>query len=330
MKILAITVSLLMGGLFLASEQEGFDLQIPKGFPEPEIPADNQMTLARVELGRRLFFDPMLSMDSTRSCGSCHIPSLSFTDGRKVSEGIKGRTVTRNAPSLANMAYMTSFMRDGGVPTLEMQVEAPIQEHNEMDLSLQFVARRIMKNPEYVKMSQLAYEREPDPFVVTRAIAAYERTLISGNSAFDRYSNGNQNALTDDEKAGYEVFKSNGCENCHSGFLFTDQSLKNNGLYLHYPDSGRMRITKDASDRAMFKVPSLRNVAVTAPYMHDGSLTSLTQVIEHYRSGGKAHHNRSEFIKPLNISDKEAEQLIAFLRSLSDLTFLTEPAYGPE
>ena len=329
MKVLALTLSFLMGGLFLASEQEGFDLKIPKGFPQPEIPADNQMTLARVELGRRLFFDPMLSMDTTRSCASCHIPSLAFTDGRKVSEGIKGRRVTRNSPSLANMAYMSSFMRDGGVPTLEMQVEAPIQEHNEMDLSLQFVARRMLRNPEYVKMSQLAYEREPDPFVVTRSIAAFERTLISGNSAFDKYSNGDESALNEYEKAGYEVFKSSGCDNCHSGFLFTDQTMKNNGLYLHYPDSGRMRITKVVADRAMFKVPSLRNVAITAPYMHDGSLSSLTQVVEHYRSGGVAHHNRSEFIKPMKISDKEAEQLIAFLRSLTDLEFITDPSNGP-
>jgi cytochrome c peroxidase len=329
MKALVIIISALMGGAVLSSEIDGFDLQVPKGFPQPEIPTDNQLTKARVELGRRLFFDPMLSLDSTRSCASCHIPSLAFTDGRKVSEGIKGRTVTRNSPSLANMAYMNSFMRDGGVPTLEMQVEAPIQEHNEMDLSLQFVARRMMKNPEYVKMSQLAYEREPDPFVVTRSIAAYERTLISGNSAFDKYSNGNKTAITDDEKAGYEVFKSSECDNCHSGFLFSDQTLKNNGLYLHYPDSGRMRITKVAADRAMFKVPSLRNVAITSPYMHDGSMASLKDVISHYRIGGMAHHNRSELIKPLEISDKEEAQLIAFLRCLTDLEFITDPNIGP-
>jgi len=329
MKVLAIILCFVLGGLFHTSEQEGFDLQIPKGFPQPIIPANNQMTSARVELGRKLFFDPILSLDSTRSCGSCHIPSLAFTDGKKVSEGIKGRTVTRNAPSLANMAYMTSFMRDGGVPTLEMQVEAPIQEHNEMDFSLQFVARRMLKDPEYVKMSKVAYNREPDPFVVTRSIAAYERTLISGNSAFDQYVNGDKRALTKDEKRGHEVFSSSGCANCHSGFLFTNQSMQNNGLYLNYPDSGKMRISKIATDRALFKVPSLRNVGVTAPYMHDGSLSSLSQVIDHYRSGGLPHHNRSELIQPITITDNEAQQLLSFLQSLTDVEFLTDPNIGP-
>lgn len=295
----------------------------------PEIPEDNQMTVERVELGRRLFFDPMLSLDSTRACGSCHLPSLAFTDGKKVSEGIKARTVTRNSPSLTNMAYMTSFMRDGGIPTLEMQVESPIQEHNEMDLSLPFVARRMMKNPEYVEMSRIAYDREPDPFVVTRAIAAFERTLISGNSAYDKFINGDESALNASEQAGLEVFKSKGCNSCHSGFLFTDQSLQNTGLYEHYPDSGRARITNKAKDRGLFKVPSLRNVAITAPFMHDGSLPDLHSVIEHYRKGGAAHENKSPLIKPIDITKTEEEQLIAFLRSLTDLEIITDPENGP-
>jgi len=253
---------------------------------------------------------------------------LAFTDGRTSSEGIKGRRVSRNAPSLANVAYLNSFMRDGGVPTLEMQVEAPIQEHNEMNLSLQLVAVRMKKSEEYVRMSKEAYNREPDPFVVTRAIAAFERTLISGRSAFDLHMNEKKETMSPEQLKGFFVFRQKGCENCHSGFLFTDQSFANTGLYLHYPDSGRMRITHKEEDRAMFRVPSLRNIGVTAPYMHDGSLPTLHSVIEHYRHGGQVHANKSSMIGPLDISTEEENQLVAFLRSLTDVDFITNPEHG--
>lgn len=321
--LIALSVGLLSATLT-------YELSYPVWFEEPSIPEDNQLTQVRVELGRKLFFDTMLSLDSTQSCGSCHIPALAFTDGRKVSEGIKGRTVTRNSPSLANVAYLNSFMRDGGVPTLEMQVEAPIQEHNEMNLSLHLVAARMKRNAEYTKMSNAAYGREPDPFVVTRAIAAFERTLISGHSNFDIHMNTDRKVLTSDQLKGHEVFHKKGCNNCHSGFLFTDQSFSNTGLYLHYPDSGRMRISHKEEDRAMFRVPSLRNVGVTAPYMHDGSLSSLPAVIDHYREGGKAHANKSSMIGPIDISNEEEEQLIAFLRSLTDLQFIKNPEHGAQ
>ncbi len=321
----ALILVFLSCGLLLSGQD--YELVYPTWFNPPEIPADNQLTKKRVELGRKLFFDTMLSLDSTRSCGSCHIPALAFTDGQKVSEGIKGRMVTRNSPSLANVAYKDNFMRDGGVPTLEMQVEAPIQEHNELNLSLHLVAARMKRNPEYLRLSKEAYDREPDPFVVTRAIAAFERTLISGWSPFDIHMNTEKKVLTQDQLKGFDVFKKKGCENCHSGFLFTDQSFANTGLYLHYPDSGRMRITHRQEDRALFRVPSLRNAALTAPYMHDGSLATLSRVIEHYRTGGKAHVNKSPMIGPLEISDEEEELLIAFLKSLTDLQFTTNPAH---
>lgn len=305
-------------------------IQVPAGFPQPEMPADNALTAIRIALGKRLFYDPALSRDSTLSCASCHKQSLAFADSTATSPGIAGRPGARNAPSLANVAYQKRLLREGGVPTLEMQVLVPIQEHNEFDFNILNIKERLEQIPGYVDLSRQAYDRPPDPFVITRAIAAFERTLLSGNSAFDQWHfQGKTRALSAAAQRGFDLFNSErlGCNNCHSGFLFTSQEFANNGLYENYTDPGRMRLTGLESDRAVFKIPSLRNVAVTAPYMHDGSLPSLNAVLDHYQTGGKPHPNKSPTLKPFTLTMQERRDLLAFLTSLTDVSFLQNPDF---
>jgi cytochrome c peroxidase len=305
---------------------------LPVGFPKPTLPADNQLTAERIALGRKLFYEPALSRDSSLSCGSCHQPALAFSDGRVKSIGIEGRQGRRNAPSLANVAYFTAFMREGGVPSLEMQVQVPVQEHEEFDFNILLVAGRLQRMPAYVVLSQNAYGRKPDAFVITRAIAAFERSLISGQSPFDQYLFGGQAAaISEAAKRGYRLFHSQrlSCGSCHSGFLFTNQRFANNGLYEQYEDSGRYRLTQQTEDIGLFKIPSLRQVALTAPYMHDGSLSSLEAVIDHYAGGGKPHPNKSPLIKPFTLSAGEKKDLLAFLHSLTDTAFCANPAFQP-
>ena len=312
-------------------ETEEYTLRVPIGFPQPDIPADNALTKSRVTLGRRLFYDPALSADSTRSCGSCHFPHLAFSDSAAVSLGIENRPGTRNTPSLANVAYQKKLLREGGVPTLEMQILVPIQEHNEFDFNILLVAERMKRMPEYVALAQEAYAREPDAFVITRSIAAFERTLLSGGSPYDEwFFQGKNAAVSEAAKRGYDLFQSEklSCGKCHEGFLFTHQGYTNNGLYEIYPDSGRIRLTGLESDRAVFKVPSLRNVSLTAPYMHDGSLPTLTAVLEHYETGGKPHPNRNGLLRPFALTAQERADVLAFLESLTDSFFLTNAAFA--
>ncbi len=311
-------------------ETDEYELRIPAGFPRPDMPADNALTTSRVALGRLLFYDPVLSADSTRSCASCHAPQLAFADSTAVSVGIAGRAGTRNTPTLANVGYQRKLLREGGIPTLEMQILVPIQEHDEFDFNIVLVADRLQRMPKYVEMAQKAYGREPDAFVITRAIAAFERTLLSGNSSFDQWFFQHKNtAVGESVKRGYGLFQSErlGCGKCHDGFLFTNQDFTNNGLYEVYADSGRIRLTGLESDRAVFKVPSLRNVALTAPYMHDGSLPTLEAVIDHYQTGGKAHPNKSQILQPFALTAAEKADLRAFLGSLTDGEFITNPAF---
>jgi cytochrome c peroxidase len=312
----------------MPQESDEYILHIPAGFPMPDIPADNTLTKSRVALGRQLFYDPVLSADSTRSCGSCHAASLAFSDSTVVSFGIENRPGTRNSPTLANVAYQKKLLREGGVPTLEMQVLVPIQEHNEFDFNILLVADRLKRMPEYVMLAEKAYGRAPDAFVITRAIAAFERTMLSGDSPYDQFVfQGKANALSVSEKRGLDLFQGErlNCSKCHGGFLFTHQDFTNNGLYEIYPDSGRIRLTGLESDRAVFKVPSLRNIALTAPYMHDGSLPTLESVIDHYQTGGNPHPNKSPLLKPFVLSTQERADLLAFLGSLTDHIFMANP-----
>lgn len=299
---------------------------IPPGFPGIEYPADNEFSMERWLLGRKLFFDPILSDDYSISCASCHNPDLAFAENKQFSLGSGGEIGTRNAPSLANVAYHPYYTREGGVPTLEMQILVPIQEHNEFNTNILIIAERMLEDETYVKMSQAAYDRAPDPYVITRSIANFERTLISGNSSYDAFAfQGNAQALTAQEKLGMQLFFSERtqCSSCHSGFNFSNYAFENNGLYEDYNDPGRFRLTLDSGDLARFKVASLRNVALTAPYMHDGSLPTLKAVIEHYNSGGVNHKNKSTRLEPINLTDAEIEAMEAFLYTLTDFKFIS-------
>lgn len=298
-----------------------YELSIPKGFPKPTIPDNNKPSADRIELGRRLFFDPILSRDSSISCASCHHIDKKFTDGLPISRGIENRLGIRNVPSLLNVAYQPSMFWDGGVPNLEQQILAPIESHFEMDFNLPDVVTRLNNIEEYKTLSQKAYNQLPSIFSVTRAIACFERTLFSGTSKYDDYIyNNNKSALTASEINGMNIFlgEDGECFHCHGTYLFTDNSFKNNGIYLNYNDSGRARITQLTSDVGKFKVPSLRNVAMTAPYMHDGSFATLEEVVEHYNSGGKAHPNKSGLLLPLNLTTQEKTDLVNFLKALTD------------
>ncbi|GAB5538335.1 MAG: cytochrome-c peroxidase [Salibacteraceae bacterium] len=304
---------------------------IPEGFDEIKYPSGNEFNKARWLLGKRLFFDPILSADGNVSCGSCHKPHFAFSDDVAFSPGANGAPGTRNAPSLANVAYHPYFTREGRVPTLEMQILVPIQEHNEFNTNIVELAEILSKDQSYIDMSQAAYERNPDPYVITRAIANFERTLISGTSAFDQYYyRGNKMALSPVQKIGLDLFfgKAN-CSSCHDGFNFTQYAFENNGLYESFDDPGRFRLNRDSADLSRFKVPSLRNVALTAPYMHDGSLLSLTDVVEHYNEGGKNHPNKSSKIKPLHLSEGEVIALVSFLEGLTDYSFITNKLLQP-
>jgi len=311
--------------LIISCTDDGYEQYYPHSFPLIEYPEDNKPTASRVELGRRLFFDPILSKDSSIACASCHIPEFAFADTVAISSGVNGPSGKRNSYSILNVAYQKALFMEGGVPNLELQALAPLGESSEQQILISDAAKRLKKNKEYQKLAHRAYNRDIDPYVITRAIAAYERTLLSANSRYDAYHAGNENALTTLEKKGMELFygKAN-CSSCHSGFLFTNQEFENIGLYANYNDVGRMRLTNDSSDFGKFKVPSLRNVSKTAPYMHDGSVATLSETIEHFNSGGKPQKNLSLKIKPLDLNVDEKESLLAFLIALEDTIVVGE------
>lgn len=321
--------------LFFACEKEQAPapaeplLAVPEGFPVPVFPEGNELTPERWALGKRLFFDPILSSDGTVSCASCHLQELAFSDGKQFSEGVEGRLGTRNSPTLANVTYHPYFTREGGVPTLEMQILVPIQEHAEFDMNILDITERLNMDSSYVRASMNAYGRVPDAFVITRSIACFERTFLSGNSRYDQFLKGKNTVLTAAERRGMDLFfgEKTNCSKCHGGFNFTNYAFENNGLYETYADPGRFRLTGKEVDRALFKVPTLRNAGVTAPYMHDGTLPTLEAVVEHYNSGGKSHPHKSILIKPLGLSAAEKADLVSFLQALTDDDFLNNPKF---
>ena len=305
-------------------------IAIPEGFPPIEFPADNAFTKERWLLGKALFYEKQLSLDSSVSCASCHSQQFGFSDNVALSKGFKQRLGNRNSPSIINVAYHPYFTREGGVPTLEMQVLVPIQEHNEFNNNILDIAKRLSSNQKLQDLSYLAYNRPLDFYVIPRALATFERSLISGNSKYDQYKKGTL-SLSDEEQKGMNLFFSDrtNCSDCHSGFNFTNYQFENNGLYETYNDPGRKRLTGLDSDLAKFKVPSLRNIEVTAPYMYDGSLPDLEAVLNHYNSGGKQHPNKSENIQNLQLNQEEKKQIIAFLKTLTDVSFLNQSIFQP-
>ncbi len=300
------------------------EFNIPPHFPKPKIPKDNRVTLERIQLGEKLFFDKNLSLDSTISCESCHKPDLAFTDGQTRSTGIYGRLGKRNTPSILNAAYLTAVNKDGGVKNLDLQALVPIEDENEMGISILQLSSRLNKDQEYVQMAKRAYGQPINAFVITRALATFVRTLYSGDSKYDRFVLGDSTALTANEKRGKRLFESDrlNCNACHVGFNFTENTFENNGLYDHYEDRGRARITMDSADIGKFRVPSLRNVGVTPPYMHDGSIKSLEEVVTHYEEAGRHPRKRqSDKMKSFQLTPEEQSDLISFLRALTDIAY---------
>ncbi len=279
----------------------------------------------KIELGKLLFFDKRLSRDESISCASCHIPNRAFASNEKVAIGIDGRKNLRNTPTILNLANHKAFMFDGVISTLEMQALVPIQDHNEMDIPMNELIIRLTQDKRYEKFSRDLFRRSIDPTVITKSLAAYVRSLTSLNSRFDQfYYSGKTDVLTPDEKAGWNIFSAKlNCITCHALPNFTTGENTNNGLYEVYSiDPGRLRATNLPSDEGSFKIPSLRNIELTYPYMHDGSLPDLEDVILHYSKGGKSNSHKNPLVKPFNLSDKEVRQLIAFFKSLTDTSYI--------
>jgi cytochrome c peroxidase len=309
---------------------EAVALEAPLGLPPAPVPADNPPTRETIALGKKLFFSPLLSADGTVSCATCHDPAKAFADGRRVSVGIGGRTGKRNAPTVLNAAYNRLQFWDGRAASLEDQAAGPMFSAEEMGHSLKGLEAKLNADPEIRGMFEAAYG--PGPVTldgVTKAIASYERTLVSGNSPFDRYYfGGDPAALSAPARRGFDVFrdpKRGNCAACHTieekYALFTDHQFHNIGAGLDpdgaIPDPGRFAQTLREGDQGAFRTPGLRNVALTAPYMHDGSLKTLKEVVDFYVGGGSSNQFLDPEIRPLPLTRQDREDLIAFLESLT-------------
>ncbi len=289
-------------------------------------PSENPITAEKIAFGRKLFFDKRLSLNETVSCATCHVPKYAFTDRKKTSEGILGRTTTRNSPSILNSAFLKTVMFDAHLPSLEMQVIVPIQEHTEMGHNMKDLIQKLRNIPDYQAEAKKIFNRDFDAYVLTRAISAFERSLLSLNSRYDQFMRGNNSVLTTTEKAGMKLFTEKlYCIQCHPPPYFTTFEAQNNGLYKEFgEDKGRFRIHLDSADIGKFKIPSLRNIELTFPYMHDGTLTTIDEIIDHYRKGGQGNPLQSKLIQPFEISTQEQKQLKAFLYALTDSSYMTE------
>jgi cytochrome c peroxidase len=305
-------------------------LVIPAGFPQPVVPADNPITPAKVELGRDLFYDTRLSYNNTKACASCHSVTASFSDSCKfVSIGADGQQGSRNAPGLMNVAYDTTFFWDGRASSLEIQAGGPIINPEELGNDSVAVVATLSKSTFYQALfaeafgensparSQITFER------IRKALATFERTLISGSSPYDRFVQGDSSALSASAQRGMALFNSSttNCSRCHSGFNFTDNNYHSTGIAVFYADEGREDVTNNSGDNGKFRTPSLRNVGLTMPYEHDGSFTTLLQVVDHYNKGGMHNSTQDSLIKVMNLTSAQENDIIAFLNSLTDYSF---------
>lgn len=275
-------------------------------------------------LGQLLFHERRLSADNTVSCAACHLPHLAFTDGVPKSAGIKGRTAFRNSPTLFNMKDQSLFMFDGVIESLEMQALSPIQDHNEMGSSIEEILSKLKEDKVYKKQVHKAYGRDLDAKAITQSLAAFQRTLISNTSAYDLYLQDNKKyPLNEDELAGMKLFNDKfNCISCHSEPHFTHGKPESNGIHLTEDDWGRYRATGKEEDKGKFKVPSLRNIAITHPYMHDGRFETLEEVLRFY--AGKKESHGAEIVHMYKITPKEQQQIIAFLNALTDTSLVIE------
>jgi cytochrome c peroxidase len=307
-----------------------------EGFPQPTYHlSKNPITGDGVALGKKLFYDGILTRDGTIACGECHNQSHAFTHhGHGFSHGIYNREGTRNAQPLVNLAWQDSFFWDGGVFDLDMFAIAPIENPLEMDEKLGNVLTKLKESKEYPLLFKKAYGSEDittERFL--KALSQFMLTLVSANSKYDQFLAG-KTQLTTDETAGLQLFKDKGCASCHSGVLFTDHSFLSNGLLPEYTgDLGRYRITENAADKNKFKVPTLRNIEVTYPYMHDGRFLNLEGVLQHYVEGVKETGSLDPLLKQtgrlgINMTKEEQQKIIAFLKTLTDQEFLKNPRFA--
>lgn len=282
------------------------------------------------ELGELLFFDTLLSQNNKVSCASCHIPAYAFSDTSAVSKGVDGKTGTRNTPSAMNQNARSFFFHDGRAESLEDQAAGPIENPVEMNLPIAEAIKKLNNNKEYHEYFNKIYNKSADRESILDAIAAFERTLETSNSPFDRYMKGDSTAISKSAQRGQEIFNVKGkCFDCHFGPDFTGDDFKNIGLYngKELNDRGRSEITKNDDDLGKFKTPGLRNIAVTAPYMHNGMFKTLTEVIDYYNTPTdfvKGGINLDTLVqKPLNLTTQEKKDLLEFLKSLTDDRFKT-------
>ncbi|HNQ13674.1 MAG TPA: cytochrome c peroxidase [Bacteroidia bacterium] len=321
--------------LEIAESEKEIKFYVPQGFPPAHYQfTNNPITQKGFELGRSLFYDPILSKDNTISCGSCHQLHAAFAHSdHALSHGINGLFGNRNSPALFNTAWWTSFFWDGGVNHIEVQPIAPITNPVEMDETLANVIAKLQAHPNYPSRFNQAFGSDSITSQnMLRALAQFMGAMISADSKYDKYiRQENGVTLTNAELNGMNIFNAK-CATCHTPPLFTDFSFRNNGLYATFPvDSGRARITGDVNDIGKFKVPSLRNIVVTKPYMHDGSINQLADVLEHYNSGIQSSATLDPLLSSgISLSNQEKSDLLSFLATLTDYTFINDQRFAEQ
>ncbi|MBI4911068.1 MAG: c-type cytochrome [Acidobacteria bacterium] len=325
-----IAIALSLGG------ESSPKLAIPLGLLPVDFPKDNPYSPAKAELGKLLYFDKRLSADNTVACASCHSPKFGYTDGAPVSTGIRGQKGGRSAPTVINRAYSLNQFWDGRAASLEEQAKGPIQNPIEMGTTHEAVVKKLRGIGGYRAMFKKVFGTEDLTIDhVAMAIATFERTVLSGNSAFDRYNAGSKSAMTAAQIRGRNLYLNKAkCDKCHEGINFTSNAYHNIGVGTDKanPDEGRSVVTKNEADWGAFKTPTLRDIARTGPYMHDGSLKTLEEVVDYYDKGGNKNKNLSEDMKPLKLTDQEKKDLVSFLQALNGEGWqkIQEPTKFPE
>lgn len=319
--VLIVSCAMLMCAMLFCEEPP----QAPTGLPPIPWPKNNPYTKQKAELGRLLYFDKRLSTDGTVSCASCHQVGAAFADHKNVSQGIHGFSGSRNAPTIINAAYQTHYFWDGRALSLEEQAKGPIGNPREMTafdtINKAYLEchKQVKAIPGYCQLFKSAFGTDECSIdQIVQAIATFERTVVSGNSPYDRYLAGDRTAMSLEAIQGEQVFKRAGCANCHFGFNFSDGRFLNIGVGMDAknPDLGRYLVTKNPQDRGAFKIPTLREVSKSYPYMHDGSLKTLEEVIDYYDKGGTPNPNLSPLMKPLHLSAEDKKALKSFLEAL--------------
>lgn len=330
--ILILLILVLVGCSDTVIPDQPLLLEIPAGFPAVPVPADNPLSTQKIALGRRLFYDTILSLDNSIACASCHKQEHAFADITPTSIGVHGEIGVRNSPAIANAGYAKILFFDGRANSLDEQILGALTNPAEMYATEDMITARLQNHAAYPALFRSAFGESVRPTARTavQAIASFVRTILSGNSPYDRFTRGDSAALSATQRRGLTLFFSDRthCSTCHAGFNFSDEKFHSTGLYSHYYDVGRFNITQAEKDRGTFRTPTLRNIALTAPYMHDGETFTLQDVLHHYNSGGKPFVNKDSLIIPLNLTDGEIVDIIAFLQSLTDEKLITNPKFA--